>query len=436
MFLTPRFFILLAAVAFCSALGVVWPVCYDAAQCLLVCMVLAIAVDAWFLWRRAKLTAQRSCKARFSNAEPNAVSIRVENLCSLPLWLTVRDELPREFRFHRAVIPMHLSAHEGLTARYELTPTQRGAYEFGHVLVYARSRVGLLERKLTLGEPRTVKVYPAFQHLERYELACVGDHLQQSGNKRLRRPGNSTEFDQIKDYVPGDDYRRLNWKASARSRRWMVNMYREERAQPIWCLVDKGRTMQRTFADVTLLDYAINAALVLSYVALRRADMPGLVTFGPTVEQTVPALHRPHQLQLLLETLYAQQSVYGEADYAALSAHLSRQLHRRSLLVLFTDFTSVHALERQLPYLKHLARQHALLVVFFEDEEVQELADSQPTDVDGMRLRVLASDFCLEKKRMAAILQQQGIYPLCTTPRHLSVDVVNRYLELKHRQVV
>ena len=436
MFLTPRFFILLAVVAFCSAMGVLWPVCYGAAQGLLVCMVLALVVDAWCLWRRAELTVQRSCKERFSNAEPNAVSIRVENLCGLPLRLTVRDELPREFRFHQAVIPMHLSAHQGQTARYELTPTQRGAYQFGRVLVYARSRVGLLERKLALGEPRTVKVYPAFQHLERYELACVSDHLQQSGNKRLRRAGNSTEFDQIKDYVPGDDYRRLNWKASARSRRWMVNVYREERAQPIWCLVDKGRTMQRTFADVTLLDYAVNAALVLSYVALRRADMPGLVTFGPTVEQTVPALHRPHQLQLLLETLYAQRTVYGETDYAALSAHLSRQLHRRSLLVLFTDFTSIPALERQLPYLRHLARQHPLLVVFFEDEEVQQLADTQPTDVNGMRLQVLASDFCLGKKRMAAILQQQGIHTLCTTPQHLSVDVVNRYLELKHRQVV
>ena len=436
MFLTRRFFILLALLAFWSAMGVVSPWAYQAAQVGLVVLAVLVLLDAVHVWRFTRVTAVRQCKDRFSNAMPNEVGIRVENASRHRVMLTVRDELPREFRYHRAVFPLRLKAGEGKTIRYELTPVQRGAYDFGHVLVYVRCALGLLERKLTLGAPLMVKVYPAFEHLERYELACATDHLLQTGNKRLRKPGNSTEFDQIKDYVAGDDYRRLNWKASARAGRWMVNVYREERSQPIWCLIDKGRSMHRTFADVSLLDYAINASLVLSYVALRRSDMPGLVTFGAGVEQAVPAANRPHQLQLLLETLYAQHAAYAETDFSALDVHIEHHLHRRSLLVLFTDFTTLHALKRQLPSLKRLARQHALLVVFFEDTEVQDYAQRRPETMTEMRMNVLASDFCLEKLQMAALLRQHGIYPLCTAPQKLTIDVVNRYQELKHRQVI
>lgn len=436
MFLTQRFFIILSILTLFSALGVLWPMCYSLALAGLVVLCLALLLDAWRLWRSTRIEAWRECKERFSNAQSNALSIRVENESGHRVWLTVRDELPQEFRYHRAVFPVVLAAREGRTITYQLTPRERGCYEFGHVLVFARCHLGLLERKMALGKSQQVKVYPAFEHLERYELAAVSDQLFEAGQKRIRRAGNSTDFDQIKDYTFGDDYRKINWKASARSGRWMVNTYRDERSQPIWCLVDKGRSMQRTFADVSLIDYAINASLVLSYVALRRCDHPGLVTFGADVDHFVPAQGRPGQLLQILEALYAQKVEYAETDYSALAVRLSSQIRRRSLLVLFTDFSSRNALERQLPYLKRLARRHALLVVFFDDPEVAACAEKQGDTFTDLRMNALAADFCHEKYLLSTLLRQHGIYPLRTTPQRLSIDVINRYLELKRQQVI
>lgn len=436
MYLTLRFFLILALLAVCSALGYAFPPLYSLAQAGVAALALGILLDFALLWLASYATAVRQCKPRFSNAEENAVSLRVENVGKLALRVTVRDELPRAFRHRRAVFPLRLKPGEGKTIRYGLRPTERGEYSFGHVLLFVRSRLGLIERKIKEGKETSVKVYPAYERLERYELAAVSLNLVEAGLKRIRRAGNNTDFEQIKDYVIGDDFRTLNWKASARAGRWMVNTYSDERAQPIWNVIDKGRAMQRSFRNVTLLDYAVNASLVLSYVALRRYDMAGLITFDSHIDRTVPAARRPSQLQLILEALYAQEAHYAESDYSALSVHLYQQVRRRSLIVLYTDFGSRDALTRQLPYLRRIAKSHALLVVFFEDEEVSAIAAGHPKDMQSYRLNALASHFCLEKQQLVAELRQCGIYALLTTPQTLSVDVVNKYIELKTRKAI
>lgn len=436
MFLTHRFFYSLAFLIVLSVVGFYFPQCYYAARFGVLSLVLAVGLDALFLWLFVRVRGSRQCKPCFSLAGDNAVILRVENRCRQRLWLTVRDELPREFRFHDAVFNLSLERGQGKTVRYVLRPTSRGEYRFGHVLVFVRSAIGLLERKMKCGEGKAVKVYPAFEHLDRYEIAAASTDPLPPGQKRVRRPGNSTDFEQIKEYVTGDDFRSLNWKASARAGRWMVNTYRDEMSQPVWCLIDKGRVMQRTFRHTTLLDYAINASLVLSYVALRRYDMPGLITFDAKIDKIVAASRRPGQLSQLLEALYAQQVRYAEADYSALTVHLARHVRRRSLLVLFTDFTSRDALHRQLPYLRRLSKAHCLLVVFFDDEEVRALSEQSATSLHELRVSALAADFLLTKQSLVAELRQCGICTLLTCPSRLAVDIVNKYIELKRRQAV
>lgn len=436
MFLTRRFFFSLAFLIALSVAGFCFPPAYSLARFGLLALFLAVILDAAALCLFVQARATRQCKPSFSLAEENAVSLRVENICRQRLWLTVRDELPREFRFHEAVFRLSLESGRGKTVRYVLRPTARGEYRFGHVLVFARSVLGLLERKIKCGEEKAVKVYPAFGHLDRYELAAASSELLPLGQKRVRRPGNSTDFEQIKDYVNGDDFRTLNWKASARAGRWMVNTYRDELSQPVWCLIDKGRVMQRTFRHTTLLDYAINASLALSYVALRRYDMPGLITFDAQIDKIVGVSRRPDQLPQLLEALYAQQTRYAEADYSALTVHLARHVRRRSLLVLFTDFTSRDALHRQLPCLRRLAKTHCLLVVFFDDEEVRALSEQPATSLHELRVSALAADFSLTKQSLVSELRQCGIFSLLTTPANLTIDTINKYIELKRRQAV
>lgn len=436
MFLTSRFFLLLAASSLLSVAGFYQPACFVVARIGVGVLSVLVVLDFFLLRLATHLHAVRHVKPRLSNTEDNGVSIRVENIGQRRVWLTVRDELPGVFRYHDAVFRLSLRSGQGKTIRYTLRPTERGAYSFGYILAFARTALGMLERKIPLGQTETVKVYPAFDRLSRYELAAMANDLRLSGQKRIRRAGNSTEYDQIKEYVPGDDYRRLNWKASAHMGRWMINTYCDERSQPVWCLIDKGRVMQRTFAHVSLLDYAINATLALSYVALQRYDMAGMVSFDAQVNRMVAASRRPDQLQQLLEALYAQQVRYAESDYSALAVHLSRYVRRRSLLVLFTDFTTRDALRRQLPYLRRMARSHCLLVVFFDDEEVRELAQKPASSLQDLRLKTLAADFSLLKRAMVSELRQNGLYALLTTPRCLTVDTLNKYLELKRQQAI
>lgn len=222
----------------------------------------------------------------------------------------------------------------------------------------------MLSRRYTCGEEQDIKVYPSYLMLHRYELLAMSDNLTELGIKRIRRVGHHTEFEQIKEYVKGDDYRTINWKASARRHELMVNVYQDERSQQIYSVIDKGRVMQQAFRGMTLLDYAINASLVLSYVAMRKEDKAGIVTFNEHFDSFVPASKAPGQMQTLLENLYSQQTTFGETDFSSLCVHFNKHVSKRSFLVLYTNFSSMGSMNRQLAYLQQLNRQHRLLVVF------------------------------------------------------------------------
>lgn len=270
------------------------------------------------------------------------------------------------------------------------------------------------------------------------------------GIKRIRRIGNNTDFEQIKDYVVGDDYRTINWRATARRHQLMVNVYQDERSQQVFSVIDKGRMMQQAFQEMTLLDYAINAALVLSYVTINKQDKAGLVTFADQFGTFVAPSKQEGQMQTIQEALYAEQTQFGETDYSALLAGLSRHVTRRSLLILYTSFTSMASMRRQLQYLRQLAMRHRLLVVFFEDEELSQfIAHHSQFTTDSNQIshfpsfnspstesvyqHVIAEKFAYEQRLIVQTLRQYGIQSLLTTPRNLSVDVINKYLEIKSK---
>jgi uncharacterized protein (DUF58 family) len=195
-----------------------------------------------------------------------------------------------------------------------------------------------------------------------------------TGSHRMRKIGHSMEFEQIKEYVSGDDIRTLNWKASARKGGLMINNFMEEKSQQVYCIIDKGRLMKMPFAGLTLLDYAINTCLVLSNVCLRKQDRVGVITFSNTSDAVLAADHRPIQAGNILQLLYKQQSGFLESDFEILYAQVRSKIKHRSLLILFTNFESLSGLNRQIDYLRSLAKNHLLLVVFFQNSELEQLS--------------------------------------------------------------
>lgn len=436
MYLTRRFYIALILVILLLGSGYLFAPVFIIGQWTLFVLFLLTLADGYLLYRVKGIRASRRCTDRFSNGDDNEVSIRVESSYSRPVSLEIIDEIPFIFQNRDISFLTTLQPNEGKTISYHLRPTRRGVYSFGQIRVFVTNKIGLLSRRYTCAEPQDVKVYPSYLMLHRYELLAMSDNLTELGIKRIRRVGHQTEFEQIKEYVKGDDYRTINWKASARRHELMVNVYQDERSQQIYSVIDKGRVMQQAFRRMTLLDYAINASLVLSYVAMRKDDKAGLVTFDEHFDTFVPASKQPGHMQTLLEKLYSQQTTFGETDFSALCVHLNKHVNKRSLLVLYTNFASISSMNRQLAYLQQLNRQHRLLVVFFEDADLKTYINSPAKDTEDYYRHVIAEKFAFEKRLIVSTLKQHGIYSLLTTPENLSIDVINKYLEMKSRQLL
>ncbi|RYZ26290.1 MAG: DUF58 domain-containing protein, partial [Chitinophagaceae bacterium] len=348
----------------------------------------------------------------------------------------VIDELPVQFQERRWSKKLTLPPSDSYELVYTVKPTEKGEYYFGRINVYADGPLTMVKRRFILGEEQVTKVYPSYVQMRRYQLLAVGNKLNETGTKRMRKLGHSMEFEQIKEYVRGDDYRTINWKATARKGDLMVNNFTDERSQQIYCLVNKGRVMKMPFEGMTLLDYAINASLVLSSVALQKQDKAGLIAFGQNIDSFVPADKKPTQINNILESLYKQKTDFLEPDMEQLFSVVRNRITQRSLLVLFTNFESFDSLERVLPSLKRLAHYHLLMVVFFDNTELKTLIESKASTVEDIYIKTIAEKYRYEKQLIVKELQKNGIVAVLSTPQSLTINSLNKYLELKTRQSI
>ncbi len=386
--------------------------------------------------RRTGFRARRVVPERLSNGDENEIRISLVNGYPFPVDIAVIDEIPFQFQERNLLFPLRMEGETEREFKYKLRPVKRGEYDFGAVNVYVSGPIGLVQRRYRFGEGQVVPVYPAFLQMRRFQLMAISNRLSEIGVKKIRRIGHSMEFEQIKEYVQGDDMRTLNWKATARRQQLMVNSYTEEKSQQVYCVIDKSRGMKMPFNGLSLMDYAINATLVLSNVAMLRQDKAGVVTFAEDISAFLPASRQATQMQRILDLLYRQKTRYLEADYEKLYSVLRRRITQRSLVVLFTNFESLTALHRQLGYLRRIARHHLLLVVFFENTELRQRMEQPAESLEEVYVQTIASKFAYEKKLIVHELQQHGILSLFTAPENLTVDTVNKYLELKARQSI
>ncbi|ANE53697.1 DUF58 domain-containing protein [Flavisolibacter tropicus] len=413
------------------------PVLFPLGVAGLICLSIAILVDSFLLYgKKQGLLAARHLQERFSNGDENKVQIHLENNYGFSLRCRVIDELP--FQLQERSWERYVEVNRDATqdVLYSVTPNERGEYHFGDIQVFVSSPLGIICRKYSFPSGTTVKVYPSFFQMRRYQLLSAANRLQEAGVKRTRRLGHSLEFEQIKEYVRGDDYRTINWKATARRDGLMVNNFTDERSQQIYCVINKGRIMKMPFEGLTLLDYAINASLVLSNVALMRQDKAGLITYAEKLDTFLPADKKASQLNLILESLYKQTTNFLEPDLEKLFAAIRNRITQRSLLVLFTNYESMESLHRDLPSLKRIAHYHLLLIVFFENTELQQLITSEANNTEDIYIKTIAEKYNHEKRLMVKELQMNGISAVLTQPQNLTINAINKYLELKNRQSI
>ena len=436
-FFASRFFMAGGVLVCVFILSFFLPILFPFAQAGLVGLTVASLFDAVYLFARKKpIRVQRHIPRLLSMGDDNEIHLDIIHNYALKSEIEIIEELPDQLQVRDFSAKFELAPGEKKRMNYSIRPVRRGAYHFGHVNVMFRSPLGLSVRRHVCADPKEVPVYPSIIQMKEMELKALQRISTQVGIKKIRRIGHSYEFEQIKNYVKGDDYRSINWKATGRRGELMVNQYEDERSQQVYSIIDKSRSMLMPFNGLSLMDYAINTSLVISNVALKKHDKAGLITFGHKVDTALQADRKKHQLRMIMESLYREKEGALEANYEMLYMAIRRFIKGRSLILLYTNFESVYALQRVMPILRRINRLHLLVVMNFENTEIDLLLEEKATDLEGIYRRTIARKFMQEKGLIAQEMRQYGINTLVSRPEELSMNTVNKYLELKSRGLI
>ncbi|WP_288438613.1 DUF58 domain-containing protein [uncultured Chryseobacterium sp.] len=437
LYINTRFFFTLIGVGILYVLAFFFPVLMWIAHIVLLICFLAAMVDFLLLFNQKNaLQVQRILPEKLSNGDENFVKIDIRNNYSFPIAIKIIDEIPFQFQKRDFLIEKQIGSGANTFFQYSLEPKERGEYHFGGLNVYASSPLGLVSKRFIFQKDAVVPSYPSFIHLRKYELMAIQSEFLLGGIKKVRKLGHTMEFEQIKEYVPGDDIRTINWKATSKTNRLMVNQFQDEKSQRIFMLIDKGRTMKMPFNGLSLLDYSINAAMALSHIILRKGDRAGMMTFSKKAENKIAADNKSGQLKKISEALYNIKTDFFESDFNRLYQDVKYSISQRSLILLFTNFETLDALNRQLKYLRGIAKNHLLVVVFFKNSELQTLIQKNPENMQEIYDEIIAEKFEFEKKLIIQELRKYGIYTVYTLPENLNIDVINKYLEIKARGIL
>lgn len=438
LYIQPLFYWILFAIIVLFILGIVSPLFYHVAKVILAIFGLVFVSDVVLLYHiKQGVKSNRELPEKFSNGDENPVRIDVKNLYPFDIKINIIDEIPFQFQKRDFLIEQKIKKNDNTYFSYNLTPKQRDEYHFGNLNIYVISPIGLVSRRYQQQKAKTLACYPSFIHLPEYELIALKNEFLLGGTKKIRKIGTTLEFEQIKDYVQGDDIRTINWKATGKMNRLMVNQFQEERSQRIYMLIDQGRTMKMPFDGLSLLDYSINASMALSHIALKKKDHAGVAVFSRKIEQIVKADHKSFQLKRIANALYNVSTDFAESDFNRFYTDLRYKITRRSLFFLFSNFETLDALYRQLPYLRAISKNHILVVIFFKNKLLKEMVEK--TDHENMQQvydEIIAEKFEYEKKLIRQELAKYGIQSIYTLPENLSIGVINKYLEIKARGIL
>ncbi len=415
----------------------IFPNLYNAVWFIVLILVTFSGLDILVLYlTKTGIEAERITPEKLSNGDLNPITVAVKNHYTFKISIKIIDEIPFQFQVRDFKISKTIKASEHKEFGYELRPTERGEYNFGALNIYVSSPLKLISRRFSFDKNKMVPTYPSYIQLRKYDLLAFSNNLHQYGIKKIRRIGHTMEFEQIKEYVQGDDLRTLNWKATAKKNALMVNQFQDEKSQSVYMAIDKGRVMQMPFDGLSLLDYAINSTLVLSNVILKKQDKAGVFAFSKKVENRVFAEKRASQMQKILETLYNIKTDFFESDYSRLYVDIKKNINQRSLIILYTNFETMDGLNRQLPYLKGIAKSHLLVVVFFSNTELNAIINRKTDTIQEIYDKVIAEKFMFEKRLIANELKKYGIHSVLTQPENLTLDAINKYLEIKARGIL
>jgi uncharacterized protein (DUF58 family) len=411
--------------------GALWPPLAWLGAVSWVALITAIVADVRALRDWRQVGAQRLMEDVISLGAPNRVTIALRNRSSHLFHCLIRDEPPLDFATDHEEMTCDLPAGGRWSGAYHVTPPRRGDFEVGVLEARLATGLGLVVRQVRYDLRRTIRVYPNLTGIRAHEIAAKRERLIDIGIHPSRIKGTGLEFESLRDYVPGDEVRRIDWKATARHAEPITREYDIERSQHVIICLDLGRTMASDLGMLTKVDHAVNAATLLAYVASRGGDWVGLYAFaqGPLV--FVPP--RKQQFSRVLDSLYRLQPQPTESNYHRSFMEAAHRVRKRALVVLFTDMPDPDSSARLLRYVSLLTQRHLVLCAALSDYELYDIAGRTPTDERQLYERTVATSLLADRQRAISALRRRGAIAFDATPANLSVEVLNRYLEIKAR---
>lgn len=388
-------------------------------------------VDALLLPRARRVTVSRTVPERISLAAPTRVVLEVHNGSRRRVEIRLSADLPEPFRAEPDECAGVFDPGARRLLESRVIAQRRGRYRLSRIDVRVLPAGGLFYRQFRLDLPQEVHVYPNLVNLKRHELLVRRGLTREEGLARLRQIGQGMEFESLRQYVPGDDLSRVEWKTTAKRRQLIVKNYQPERRQSVLCAIDVGRATAGEFHGISRLDYLINAALMLAYVVLRQGDWFSLAAFSDRIESYLPPTRGIKNIDRVARALYQLEPRLVESDYSSACRFLGLKNRKRSLICLMTDVIDQQASGEILAYMARFARRHLPLAVTLADPEIVQAAECPLRQMSDPFDKAIALDVQAARKAALTAMRRRGVEVLDVPPTSLTVDLINRYLLIK-----
>lgn len=387
--------------------------------------------DALVLPRRSAIVVGRHVPGRISLGCAARIRFELENRSRRHVEIQLAEDIPSSMEVRPAVCRAVLGPRQSTTLEYSLTADRRGRYELSSVFVRVLPTMGLLYRQFKLKLPAELQVFPNIMNLKRYELLARRGLNYEQGLARLKRIGQGSEFESLRYYVSGDEMSRIEWKATAKRSRLIVKNYEPEQQQNIIVAIDVGRANAGRFGRLSRVDYFVNAALMLAYIALRQRDWFSIVAFSDRIETYLPPVSGMKNVEKVAQALFELQPRLVESDYAAACRFLGLKNRKRGLLCLMTDVVDRDTNAIVAAYMARFARHHLPLAVALSNPEIHRLAHGPIAESGDSYGKAVALDVLAAREEALTEMRQKGISVLDVPPDHLTPELINRYTLIK-----
>lgn len=399
-----------------------------------VALVIAAAADYLLAEKASAFRVERDMEARFAMGAENEVTVRLVNRARRRVTFIAKDEYPPQMELITPrEVQLTIPAGRSRTWGYSLLPTARGRYDFGNTIVRFRAPFGLVWRQLVFQTSTDVKVYPDLREAKKHEIFAHRNRRPEPGLRRMRVRGQGREFESLREFVVGDEIRHVSWAATARRGKVITRQYTVERSQNIVVLLDTGRLMTARIGKLTKLDHAVNATLSIGYVAAAGGDNIGLVAFARKVVSYLPPRRGRDQINRLMESLYSLEPQMIEPSYKRAFSFFSANCHRRSLVVILTDLVDRDASAELLAHTSQLIPRHLPLIITIGDTDLRELVRAVPVSSADVYRQAVAEEMLRQREEALMRIRHAGGLALDVPAGRLSLELVNKYLEVKER---